>query len=106
MSADKAQPIPRAPLEEAGLSADEQRAQELDQYYTPGCKSALRLKETDTALSVHMKFAQYRLGMQRALVSLINRDSLYYVADSAKNMEFDVDEDSKHEDGGMFELVG
>ncbi|KAI5235800.1 hypothetical protein E4T43_09030 [Aureobasidium subglaciale] len=87
MSAGKAQSIPATPLIDTGLPSDERRAQELDQYYTPSNKSILRLTDRDSALPAHMQLLCWRLGMRRALVSLIDRDTQYYVAESTRTMD-------------------
>ncbi|KAG9735373.1 hypothetical protein KCU73_g10528, partial [Aureobasidium melanogenum] len=86
-STGKAQALPATSLSDAGLASDEQRAQELDKYYTPTNVSALRLTERDSALPAHMQLLCWRLGMRRALVSLINRDTQYYVAESTRTMD-------------------
>ncbi|KAI5204445.1 hypothetical protein E4T39_03638 [Aureobasidium subglaciale] len=87
MSAGKAQSIPATPLVDTGLPSDERRAQELDKYYTPSNKSVLRLTDRDSALPAHMQLLCWRLGMRRALVSLIDRDTQYYVAESTRTMD-------------------
>ncbi|THX52868.1 hypothetical protein D6D06_06443 [Aureobasidium pullulans] len=79
--------MPPTPLVDTGLPSDERRAQELDQYYTPSKKSALRLTDRDSALPAHMQLICWRLGMRRALVSLIDRDTQYYVAESTRTMD-------------------
>jgi hypothetical protein len=81
------QSFPSTALSDTGLASDEQRAQELDRYYTPSNKSALRLTDRDSALSAHLQLLCWRLGMRRALVSLIDRDTQYYVAESTKTMD-------------------
>ncbi|KAG9513880.1 hypothetical protein KCV07_g8465, partial [Aureobasidium melanogenum] len=86
-STGKAQALPATSLSDAGLPSDEQRAQELDKYYTPSNVSALRLTDRDSALPAHMQLLCWRLGMRRALVSLINRDTQYYVAESTRTMD-------------------
>ncbi|KAG9563442.1 hypothetical protein KCU71_g2910, partial [Aureobasidium melanogenum] len=87
ISTGMAQALPAISLSDVGLSSDEQRAQELDKYYTPTNTSVLRLTERDSALPAHMQLLCWRLGMRRALVSLINRDTQYYVAESTKTMD-------------------
>lgn len=71
------QSIPATALSDTGLPSDERRAQELDRYYTPSNNLVLRLTDRDSALPAHMQFLCWRLGMRRALVSLINRDTQY-----------------------------
>ncbi|KAG9643048.1 hypothetical protein KCU64_g11915, partial [Aureobasidium melanogenum] len=87
ISTGMAQALSAISLSDVGLSSDEQRAQELDKYYTPTNTSVLRLTERDSALPAHMQLLCWRLGMRRALVSLINRDTQYYVAESTKTMD-------------------
>ncbi|THX23772.1 hypothetical protein D6C77_08631 [Aureobasidium pullulans] len=96
----KAQAIPATPLADTGLPSDERRAQELDQYYAPSNKSSLRLTERDSALPAHMQLICWRLGMRRALVSLINRDTQYYVAESTKTMDLHDPSRFEHADDG------
>jgi hypothetical protein len=104
--AGKQQSIPATALSDTGLPANEQRAQELDRYYTPSNKSALRLTDRDSALPAHMQLLCWRLGMRRALVSLIDRDTQYYVAESTKTMDLHNPSDFVDEDDGPLALVG
>lgn len=101
----KAQAFPATALSDAGLPSDEQRAQELDKYYTPTNVSVLRLTERDSALPAHMQLLCWRLGMRRALVSLINRDTQYYVAESTKTMDLHDPNSFVDEDDGPLALV-
>ncbi|KAH0022563.1 hypothetical protein KCU78_g5729, partial [Aureobasidium melanogenum] len=102
----KAQAFPATALSDAGLPSDERRAQELDKYYTPTNVSVLRLTERDSALPAHMQLLCWRLGMRRALVSLINRDTQYYVAESTKTMDLHDPNSFVDEDDGPLALVG
>lgn len=105
-STGKQQSIPATALSDTGLPSDEQRAQELDRYYTPSNKSALRLTDRDSALPAHMQLLCWRLGMRRALVSLISRDTQYYVAESTRTMDLHNPYDFEDEDDGPLALVG
>ena len=98
--------MPPTPLVDTGLPSDERRAQELDQYYTPSKKSALRLTDRDSALSAHMQLICWRLGMRRALVSLIDRDTQYYVAESTRTMDLHNPDYYEDENDGPLSLVG
>jgi hypothetical protein len=100
------QSLPPTALSETGLPSDEQRAQELDKYYTPSNKSALRLTNRDSALPAQMQLLCWRLSMRRALVSLIDRDTQYYVAESTRTMDFHNPNDFVDEDDGPLALVG
>lgn len=102
----KQQSFPSTALSDTGLPSDEQRAQELDRYYTPSNKSALRLTDRDSALPAHMQLLCWRLGMRRALVSLIDRDTQYYVAESTRTMDLHNPNDFVDEDDGPLTLVG
>ena len=102
----KAQVMPPTPLVDTGLPSDERRAQELDQYYTPSKKSALRLTDRDSALPAHMQLICWRLGMRRALVSLIDRDTQYYVAESTRTMDLHNPDYYEDENDGPLSLVG
>ncbi|KAI4761742.1 hypothetical protein E4T52_06042 [Aureobasidium sp. EXF-3400] len=105
-STGKAQALPATSLSDAGLPSDEQRAQELDKYYTPSNVSALRLTDRDSALPAHMQLLCWRLGMRRALVSLINRDTQYYVAESTRTMDLHDPNSFVDENDGPLALVG
>jgi hypothetical protein len=104
--AGKQQSIPATALSDTGLQPDEQRAQELDRYYTPSNKSALRLTDRDSALPAHMQLLCWRLGMRRALVSLIDRDTQYYVAESTRTMDIQNPSEFVDPDDGPLALVG
>lgn len=104
-STGMAQALPAISLSDAGLSSDEKRAQELDRYYTPTNTSVLRLTERDSALTAHMQLLCWRLGMRRALVSLINRDTQYYVAESTRTMDLHSQDEYVDEDDGPLSLV-
>lgn len=100
-----AQALPVISLSDAELSSDEQRAQELDRYYTPTNVSVLRLTERDTALPAHMQLVCWRLDMRRALVGLINRDTQYYVAESTKTMDLHSQDEYFDKNDGPLSLV-
>jgi hypothetical protein len=100
------QSFPSTALSDTGLAPDEQRAQELDRYYTPSNKSALRLTDRDSALSAHLQLLCWRLGMRRALVSLIDRDTQYYVSESTRTMDLHNPNIFIDEDDGPLALVG
>jgi hypothetical protein len=100
------QSLPPTALSDTGLPSDEQRAQELDKYYTPSNKSALRLTNRDSALPAQMQLLCWRLDMRRALVSLIDRDTQYYVAESTRTMNLHNPNDFVNEDDGPLALVG
>ena len=102
----KQQSIPATALSDTGLPSDERRAQELDRYYTPSNKSALRLTDRDSALPAHMQLLCWRLGMQRALVSLIDRDTQYYVAESTRTMSLHNPSEFVADGDGPLALVG
>ena len=69
-----------SPLDESFLPSDERRAQELDQYYRP----ELPLSPTDTVLPAYMQLVAWRLGVQRTLISLVDRDTQFVVYEASK----------------------
>jgi hypothetical protein len=101
----KAQSFPPTALADTGLPSNERRAQELDRYYTPSKLSALRLTDRDSALPAHMQLICWRLGVRRALVSLIDRNTQYYVAESTRTMDLQNPEEFGDEEDGSLGLV-
>lgn len=77
------------PLNEAALSS--QRALELYRYFVPpqSSTSSTKLSSPDTILTAHAQLVAWRLNMQRAMVSLIDRDTQYFVAESTKTLHLD-----------------
>jgi hypothetical protein len=78
------------PLNEAALSS--QRARELYRYFVPPSSviSTTKISSPDTILTAHAQLVAWRLNMQRTVISLIDRDTQYFVAESTKTMHLDV----------------
>lgn len=83
----KVQHIPMLSIDNAGLPPDERRAQELDRYFNPSEKSSLRLTDKDTALVAHMQLIAWRLDAQRAYITLVNRDTQYFIVECTKTVD-------------------
>lgn len=80
-------PVLRRPY--AGLpqnSADDrERARELYKYFRPPEKPEV----IDTVLTAHAQLAAWRLNAERAMVSLIDEETQYFVAESTKTVHLD-----------------
>lgn len=74
---------PKVPINQNVLPSDEKRAQELDQYLRPLAPTHLH-SHFDLVLTAHMQLIAWRLGVQRALVSFVDRDTQYLVAEATK----------------------
>jgi len=81
--------VPKEPLNEAAVSS--RRARELYRYFIPPGSAIPSSKATspDTVLTAHAQLVAWRLNMQRAMVSLIDRDTQYFVAESTKTLHLD-----------------
>lgn len=77
---------PQEPLHEAAASS--QRARELYRYFQPPESKLGSSKATspDTVLTAHAQLVAWRLNVQRAMISLIDRDTQYFVAESTKTL--------------------
>jgi hypothetical protein len=81
--------VPREPLDEATLSS--RRARELYRYFVPprSAISTTKISSPDTVLTAHAQLVAWRLDVQRTVVSLIDRDTQYFVAESTKTLHLD-----------------
>lgn len=89
---------PQISIDQSVLPSDEKRAQELDQYFRP--LSPVHIYP-DPVLTAHMQLIAWRLDIQRAMVSFIDRDTQFFVAESTKIMDL---RDSSMFDGENHEL--
>ncbi|KAF3035909.1 hypothetical protein E8E12_002550 [Didymella heteroderae] len=64
---------------------DRERARELYKYFSPP-KGA---EPTDTVLAAHAQLAAWRLHAERAMISLIDEETQYFVAESTKTVHLD-----------------
>ncbi|EOD44976.1 putative sensor histidine kinase response protein [Neofusicoccum parvum UCRNP2] len=87
---------PRSPepaqAQAAASIADSTRARELYKYFQPPRRpqntvSISRSAVPDTVLTAHAQLVAWRLNVQRALVSLIDRETQYFVAESTKTLD-------------------
>jgi hypothetical protein len=62
------------------------RARELYKYFIPPDPSSATPAQADTVLTAHAQLVAWRLQCQRAMVSLIDRDTQYFVAESTKTL--------------------
>ena len=75
--------------ETSQLYADAVRARELYKYYKPPPSitvTSSRAESPDTILTSFAQLVAWRLGTQRAMVSLIDRETQYFVAESTKTL--------------------
>lgn len=75
------------------------RVKELYKYFTPEHFNAIgtsRSSNPDTVLTAHVQLVTWRLGTNRAMVSLIDRETQYFIAESTKTLH--LDDTSKYED--------
>lgn len=92
---------PHHPAESSAASADTARARELYKYFQPhkSTVSVGRFATPDTVLTAHAQLVAWRLNVQRALVSLIDRETQYFVAESTKTLDLaDSDEFEEPDD--------
>ncbi|KAJ4983994.1 hsp90-like protein [Stagonosporopsis vannaccii] len=64
---------------------DRERARELYKYFRPPDKT----EPIDTVLTAHSQLAAWRLNAERAMVSLIDEETQYFVAESTKTVHLD-----------------
>ncbi|KZF23986.1 hypothetical protein L228DRAFT_266356 [Xylona heveae TC161] len=86
-------------------SLDAVRARELYKYFRPdpntsacheGGLVASQATSPDTALTAYAQLVAWRLNCQRAMISLIDRETQYFVAESTKTLNFY--DNSRHTD--------
>jgi hypothetical protein len=78
----------RCTVSKTTVSADGVRARELYKYFRPPSPSTA-LDAPDTVLTAHAQLIAWRLNAQRAMVSLIDRETQYFVAESTKTLNLD-----------------
>lgn len=68
---------------------DDIRAQELYQYFKPPSSDGgeLEVISSDSVLTAHAQLVSWRLDTQRAMISLIDRETQYFVAESTKTLD-------------------
>ncbi|KAJ4379242.1 hypothetical protein N0V86_005287 [Didymella sp. IMI 355093] len=71
---------------------DRERARELYKYFSPPKGS----EPIDTVLTAHTQLVAWRLHAERAMVSLIDEETQYFVAESTKTVH--LDDAEKHDD--------
>lgn len=71
---------------------DRKRARELYKYFKPPSRPA----PIDTVLTAHSQLAAWRLNAERAMVSLIDEETQYFIAESTKTIH--LDDAEKYED--------
>jgi hypothetical protein len=65
---------------------DEARARELYKYFRPPDHGTAPL---DTVLTAHVQLVAWRLNAERAMVSYIDEETQYFVAESTKTLHLD-----------------
>ncbi|KAF2655975.1 hypothetical protein K491DRAFT_406427 [Lophiostoma macrostomum CBS 122681] len=79
--------------EPEGLSTpaiDAQRSRELYRYFRPPpTRPSAEPEPPDTILTAHAQLAAWRFNAQRAMVSLIDQETQYFVAESTKTLHLD-----------------
>jgi hypothetical protein len=68
------------------VAADGVRARELYKYFRPPSTAP---EVPDTVLTAHVQLLAWRLNAQRAMVSLIDRETQYFVAEGTKTLSLD-----------------
>ncbi|OCK80226.1 hypothetical protein K432DRAFT_353414 [Lepidopterella palustris CBS 459.81] len=97
---DAATDAPSVPTRRPHLgTADTIRARELHKYYDPTkILSASQSSQADTVLTAHVQLVSWRLNVQRSLISLIDREIQYFVAESTKTLN--LEKSSEYDDPG------
>ncbi|KAH7116209.1 hypothetical protein B0J11DRAFT_443684, partial [Dendryphion nanum] len=89
MSHDNTLQIPKTEAHNA-LNIDGARARELYKYFRPPSLSNPTTSDVpDTVLTAHAQLVAWRLNAQRAMVSLIDQETQYFVAESTKTLFLD-----------------
>lgn len=77
----------------------EERARELYQYYRPPTKDTSEpafLPYPDTILQAHAQLAACRLNVKRALVSLVDKTTQFFVAEATKTLDLEDNNQCDH----------
>lgn len=64
---------------------DQERARELYKYFRP----PVAAEPLDTVLVAHAQLVAWRLNAERAMISLIDEETQYFVAESTKTLHLD-----------------
>lgn len=64
---------------------DQARARELYKYFRP----PLATEPLDTVLTAHAQLVAWRLNAERSMISLIDEETQYFVAESTKTVHLD-----------------
>jgi hypothetical protein len=72
-------------------AAKVQRSRELYKYFVPpgSTLAASKLTTPQSVLSAHTQLVAWRMNTRRALLSLIDRDTQYFVAESTKTVHLE-----------------
>lgn len=74
----------------ATFAADAARARELYKYFKPPVARAITEPEPpDTVLTALAQLVAWRFNADRAMVSLIDRETQYFIAESTKTLQLD-----------------
>ncbi|KAK0618709.1 Autoinducer 2 sensor kinase/phosphatase LuxQ [Lasiodiplodia hormozganensis] len=95
------QPEPAA--QPVAACTDSSRARELYKYFQPpNTVSVARSATPDTVLTAHCQLIAWRLDIQRAIISLIDRETQYFVAESTKTLELANSDESEDPDDAVW----
>lgn len=77
---------------------DRARARELYKYFNPTLyiHSASKFSTPDTVLTAHSQLVAWRLGAQRGMVSFLDKEVQYFVAESTKTLN--LEDSSQYDD--------
>ncbi|KAK8203469.1 hypothetical protein BKA81DRAFT_407719 [Phyllosticta paracitricarpa] len=95
MSPQPAPGIVTTPASSTGNKDDGPRARELYKYFlpfnntSPTSRSATAAEYPDKVLTSHAQLTALRLDTERAVISLIDRDTQYFVAESTKTQDLE-----------------
>lgn len=67
------------------IAEDRKRARELYKYFRPSVDT----ERIDTVLTAHAQLTAWRLNAERAMISLIDEETQYFVAESTKTVHLD-----------------
>lgn len=84
--------LPRRPTE------DELRAQELYRYFRPPQEDGT----TDPVLTAYAQLVAWRLDVQRSMITLIDEETQYFVAESTKTLHLDDANKHDHPDDAIW----
>jgi hypothetical protein len=82
---------------------DEARARELYKYFRPPVDGSA---PPDTVLTAHAQLVAWRLDSERAMISFIDEETQYFVAESTKTLHLDNALRHDHPDDAIWAGVG